>query len=159
MEQVEAIWDTGEVTDWFANSDEVFAFRQRSGSKKVVAIRWSHRGRTHQFDRPERVLPDLSGVVLKVINDERTEMSVINADGSERFSLTPPAIDDRLDECNANLESVRPGWPSTGIELGVYAAYPTRQQKVERADVIGVILEIDWGTGTLHRWMTLPPWV
>jgi hypothetical protein len=164
VRDIEEIWNSGESTPCGLTGDALQKFKDMTASSEVTGIKWRHSGIEHTLHGLAHVLPDLSGVTL--IQKERdfrkmalgsNFMDVFNADGTLRFRLTPPAIGDRYDPAFARLESVGNGWPASGIDLGVFAAYPLVSSSVGRRQYLGFLLDIDWSNGALRKSAVLPP--
>jgi len=164
MERLQKVWNNGATSAFELDGDSVIAFKQLSGSVKVVGLRWIYEGNVHQIETYADPLPDRSGLVTSSqwTGQGTNWMDVINADGSLRFRLFPPPLSERLDHTNAVLEGARPGWSASGIAFGVQAGY---KDKVASASLregegiagVGVLLAIDWTTGELKDWKVIPP--
>lgn len=158
LEFIQDVWNTGAVSPFDLRGNAILQFKAETKSEGVVALRWRHCGAVHQTTRYARALPDLTGVTVA---SERTAsgtnwLDVINANGTLRFRMHPPPLDERYDHTISVIESVSPGWPASGIALGVRAAYCV---KVGSLGFVGIFLEIDWNTGELKRWLGIPQWV
>jgi len=166
VDQIQHIWETGQASAYDLDSEKIIAFKHKTGSVGVVAVRWRHNDIVHQSSTFATVLPDHSGVAIisKRTGFGTNFMDVINADSSLRFRLPPPPLGDRLDHTHAALESPRKGWPASGIAFGVQAAYADKVASASFGDgstvvSIGVLLDIDWGTGHLKDWKVIPRFV
>lgn len=158
MLNVRQVWNSGLETPLDIALEEKLEFKRRTGSDRVVAMRWLHDGEQHELAGFATALPDLSGVAQIDGPPDRlpNTMTVINADGSKRFTIAPPFLSANLDETRARLESPRPGWPASGVPFGVYAAYLSRPVGGLSVQGVGVLLDIDWRDGRLIAWHAVP---
>ena len=163
MRNLRYVWNTGDCLDWLEPNghggvDRIDLFQKETNAAKVVRLRWSHGQKTIECDFPASVLPDRTGVVLM---DEwhmqdgprtsdlscRRHLRVLNADGSLRLRLYPPQIDERSVIEDSWIEP--PGrYPEHGVPFGAPAYDGWRD----------MLLDIDWQTGALLRWV-LAPWL
>lgn len=161
MKDIRTVYDTGASQPYGARVVEINEFMRKTGSKRMVALRWEHDGTERELRGFACPLPDLSGAAVVESTDAtgRNSLRVVNADGSTRFVLEPPELDPRFDSSKSRLESVRPGWPASRVDFGVWAAYQTVGGLGVEPQSVGMLLDIDWKTGALRRWLTTPPGV
>jgi hypothetical protein len=161
MENIRKVYDSGATLPYTVRFAEIDAFMRKTGSKRMVALRWEHDGTERQLRGFACPLPDLSGAAVVESTDAtgRNSLRVVNADGRTRFVLEPPELDPRFDSSKSRLESVRPGWPASRVDFGVWAAYQTVGRPGVEPQSVGLLLDIDWKTGALRRWLTTPPGV
>jgi len=173
MDEVFDVWDNGLVTKHERSPEafmKVMEAKERTGATRVVAVRWSHCGKTHEAAAASELLPDRSGIA--VLSDEpitgtsspRRRLEVLNADSSFRLRIEPPELPGApmlpSDAATwvgymANLD----GWPEPHFKaaLAVEAYYLFRSgNSAFNGWPARVVMEFDWRTGALTQWAHMP---
>jgi hypothetical protein len=164
MSDVEMVWDTGDTLAWSEHEkpdglNRVMSFRERTGATSAVQLRWHHNGKLVTCPFPATVLPDLSGVVL---SDEwhfqgqpregkppyPKHLRVLNPDGSLRVRVFAPTIDKHSKPEAGWVEDPR-DFSARGIPFG---------SKADDGGQHIVVVEYDWKTGAVLRWINAAPW-
>ena len=124
-------------------------FKNRTGSQRVVALRWVHGGVVHEWPSPASPLPDLSELVVPSGLHPYKKLLVINADGTQRCEITVPCIDERSRPEYGYLE-LPPSQNHLGVDWGMMCHDGFRRY----------LLDIDWETGKVIRHVVTPlPWM
>lgn len=164
MKQIEMIWNTGDVQDWYQPGESggfqrTAQFCEKTGAITVVQLRWLHSHRVVYCPFPASVLPDHSGVVLM---DEwhfqgqpqegpepyPRHLRVLNPDGSLRLRIYSPRIDENSKPEKSWIEPPR-NFAERGIPFGSPAS----------DGHYGMVVEYDWKTGQILRWINAAPWL
>lgn len=169
MDEVHDVWDNGLITR-HEMSPEAFMkamdARKSTGASRVVAVRWTHCGKTHEAPAESEPLPDRTGIA--VLPDRpvagtyspRRRLDILNADGSLRLRVEPPELPgaSMLPSDTATWLGFRAnldGWPEPHfkVALAVEAFYFVKSENPAfNGWPARVLLEFDWNTGTLKQW-------
>ena len=154
MTNLTRIWDSGEVLPWdLVKIDDTVeflqAFKERTGSSRVMRLRWKYGSHTVECRYPSQPLPDRSGVVL--CDDAHCEgcgckyFTVMNADGTNRCHVNIPVVNEysrpELGFLELPSESL-----SDGITFGVRG----------NDGYLDYIFDFDWQTGKLLQAVDAP---
>ena len=143
IEDLSKVWDNGAVSPETLSVEGIQRFKQETGAKRVIGVKWDFGGKEYQLPYYVRLLKDKTGVVHFENDDLHTcRLVVRNGDGTQRVVIGVPRIDanSRQEEGYLSLppSSARFG----GIEWGCegndgYTDY---------------LFEFDWQTGALLRY-------
>jgi hypothetical protein len=151
FEHLQNVWDTGLLTPYDIHKEQpdfYEKFKKRTGSTRVVALRWTHLGQIHEWPGSSSLLPDRTGLVVPSIHHPEggySELALINPDGSLRFTIGIPRIDERSKPEQGRFE-LPPAHVHLGIDWGT------------RCDdgYMPYVLDIDWTTGQVLRHVATP---
>lgn len=164
MQDIIEVWDTGDTSRGLSQGPssslkEIIEFTNRTGASAIRQLNWKNEGRKVSCPYPATILPDYSGVILA---DEwhfqgepqngappwPKHLRVLNADGSLRFRLYAPVIDEHSVPSESWIEEPR-DFSERGVPFGSPACDGYRD----------MVLDIDWQTGELKRWIDATPWL
>ncbi len=143
VEQLECVWDNGLSTPEQLSLEELQLFIDQTGARRVVARRWLSNNVRYKTHHQVRLLQDQSGLVFYENDDPQSRrLVVMNGDGSRRFTLGVPRIDNNSHPAKGYLSLPPSSARFGGIDWGCegndgYTDY---------------LFDFDWNTGKLLRY-------
>lgn len=91
------VWDNGITTVFDMERPDLVEFheeiRRKTGAKFGVATRWTFQGRIYEDTNCPMPIPDMSGLVYAV--DGWKHWVVLNPDGTKKFTINVPKVNDQ----------------------------------------------------------------
>ena len=150
LENMAFLWDTGIISPYSKDGDEIYAFRRKTSSQSVVRLLWQLGDIKYSCPYPCEPLPDRTGLV--VYDNEHSNgigvgkhLRILNVDNSPRCTLVIPNLGAR--------SKTSQGWldlPGNYDQLGVSFGVPGNDGHLD------YIFDFDWQTGKLLRAVDAP---
>lgn len=105
VSHVEHIWDTGITTPYDMDGDDVYEFKEKTKSSRVIGVQWQYGGIVYKLDSYLYLLPDFSGFID--CGDGCKTWTVLNGDNTIRCVVGVPRVRDE-----SVIETGYLGWPT-----------------------------------------------